>query len=58
MNSPSVGVTTYTVYTNKDGSRWIKGNNIIKYYSNCPNKIPTRLFLSENVISQIDDFEW
>lgn len=48
-------VYTYVVHTNKDGSRWIKGDNIAKYWFKPISDAPTRLFLDEEIIKKIDD---
>lgn len=47
-------VYTYVVHTNKDGSKWINGNNIAKLWSN-PNDAPNRLFLDEEILKKIGD---
>lgn len=48
-------VYTYRVHTNKDGSRWIKGNNIAKYWFKPISDAPTRLFLNEEIVEKIGD---
>lgn len=48
-------VYTYRVHTNKDGSRWIKGNSIAKYWFKPISDAPTRLFLDEKIIKKIDN---
>ena len=50
MNTPSIGVTVYKVHSNKDGSRWIKGDSIAKYWFDRISDAPNRLFLDEEII--------
>lgn len=54
VNTPSIGVVVYKVHNNKDGSRWIKGSNIAKYWFGISNA-PNRLFLDEEIIKRIDE---
>ena len=53
INTPSIGVTTYKVHNNKDGSYWIKGDNIAKYWFKHTSDVPRRLFLDEEIIKKI-----
>lgn len=55
VNTPSIGVAVYKVHTNKDGSRWIKGKSIAKYWFEHTDEAPTRLFLDEDIIKKIDE---
>lgn len=55
VNTPSTGVTVYKVHTNKDGSRWIKGDSIAKYWFDRFSDAPNRLFLDEEIIKRIDE---
>lgn len=56
VNTPSIGVSTYKVHQNKDGSMWIKGNVILKYYDDFDiGTAPNRAFLSEKIIERIKD---
>ena len=54
VNTPSIGVTVYKVHSNKDGSRWIKGDSITKYWLGIADA-PNRLFLDEEIIKRIDE---
>lgn len=54
VNTPSIGVTVYKVHSNKDGSRWIKGDSIAKYWLGIADA-PNRLFLDEEIIKRIDE---
>lgn len=55
VNTPSIGVTVYKVHSNKDGSRWIKGDSIAKYWVDRISDAPNRLFLDEEIIKRIDE---
>lgn len=56
VNTPAVGVITYKVNKNKDGSMWIKGDNISKYYPrNNNDRIVGRLFLTNEIIEKLSD---
>ena len=48
-------VYTYVVHTNKDGSKWIKGNNIAKYWFAKMGDVPTRLFLDEEIVKKVGE---
>lgn len=55
VNTPSVGVTSYKVHRNKDGSMWIKGDAILKYYDEFElGTAPTRAFLSKYIVDQFE----
>lgn len=55
VNTPAVGVTTYKVNKNKDGSMWIKGDNISKYYPRDKSDIiARRLFLTNKIIERLN----
>ena len=58
VNTPSIGVAEYKVHSNKDGSRWIKGDNIAKYWFDKIDDAPNRLFLDEKIIKRINDEDW
>jgi hypothetical protein len=51
-------IYTYKINVNKDGSYWIKGNNIAKHWLGTNFKAcdeaPGRLFLSSEIIEQIN----
>lgn len=55
VNTPAVGVITYKVNKNKDGSMWIKGDNISKYYQrNNKGNLISRLFLTDEMIEKLN----
>ena len=55
VNTPSIGIAVYKVHYNKDGSCWIKGDAIAKYWVYTLDRIPNRLFLNEEIIKRIND---
>ena len=55
VNTPSIGVAVYTVRYNKDGSCWIKGDAIAKYWFDTFDEVPNRLFLNEEILKRIND---
>lgn len=56
VNTPAVGVATYKVSKNKDGSMWIKGDNISKYYpKDNSDIIVKRLFLTNKIIERLNE---
>lgn len=55
VNTPSIGVAVYKVHYNKDGSCWIKGDAIAKYWFDTFDRVPNRLFLNEEMIKRIND---
>ena len=55
VNTPSIGVTVYKVHFNKDGSCWIKGDAIAKYWFRRIDDAPNRLFLNEEMIKRLSD---
>lgn len=52
VNTPATGVTVYKVHANKDGSRWIKGDNIAKYWFDKIFDTPNRLFLDKDIVAK------
>jgi hypothetical protein len=56
VNTPAVGVIIYKINKNKDGSMWIKGDKISKYYPRDKNdSIPRRLFLTNKIIEKLNE---
>jgi hypothetical protein len=45
---------SYKVHINKDGSYWIKGNNIAKCWNFDSRVIPSRLFLEEELVEKLE----
>lgn len=56
VNAPAIGVTSYKVNKNKDGSMWIKGSSISKYYPFDNNDIifVRRLFLTSKIVKRLN----
>ncbi len=57
VNNPTIGVTSYSVHKNKDGSMWINGFNIAKCYDEFVHMddVPGRLFLTEEMIERLSE---